>query len=285
MVLPPYWQITPLAVMAVGFGIAHEVGRRRLAARQIPEHRRQRWHRSLAFYTGLGLLVVVSSGPLQRWAMTWLSVHMVSHVIEMFYLPPLLILGAPWVPLLFALPVERRRRLLRAYHLSRAGAVVRAPIRFLCDPVVAIVLFNATMVFWHIPAVYNWASWHDWAMNWLMGPLFVATGYLFWRVILPSHPGPARGSTTVQVVGVVVTAFEMLVLAMALAIFTKDPWYSMHVVMDGPTAALRDQRWAGGILWVCGDLWAIPALVLIAYRMFGTEGGVSASFERALGRA
>jgi hypothetical protein len=82
----------------------------------------------------------------------------------------------------------------------------------------------------------------------------------------------------------VVTVFEMLVLAMALAIFTKAPWYSMNVLMDGSAAALRDQRWAAGILWVCGDFRAIPALVLVAYRIYGTEGGVSASFERALGR-
>ena len=284
MVLPQFWQVSPLAVVALVVGIAHEIGRRRLAARQTEAHRRARWHRSLAFYAGLVLLALVASGPLERWAMTWLSIHMVTHVIEMFYLPPLLILGAPWVPLLFALPVERRRRWLRAYHLSPACAVLRGPVRVLTHPVTAIVLFNGTMILWHLPRVYDWGSWNDWAMNWLMGPMFVVTGYLFWRVILPSHPGPPRGSTKVQVAAVVITAFEMLVLAMALAIFTRTPWYSMHVVMDGPSAALRDQRFAAGILWICGDFWAVPALVLIAYRLYGANGGVSASFERALGR-
>jgi putative membrane protein len=284
MTPPQLWQITPLAVAAVVLGVAHEVGRRRLAVRQCEAHRRARWHRSLAVYAGLVLLALVASGPLQRWSMSWLSVHMVTHVFEMFYLPPLLILGAPWVPLLFAAPAGPRRRWLRAYHLSSTGALARGPIRLLTHPVTAIVLFNGTMVLWHLPAVYNWASWHDWAMNWLMAPMFVVTGYLFWQVILPSHPGPSRGTPKVQVAAVVVTAFEMLVVAMALAIFSHTPVYSMHVAMDGPAAALRDQRWAAGILWVCGDFWAIPALVLIAYRVFGQQGGVSASFERALGR-
>jgi putative copper resistance protein D len=202
----------------------------------------------------------------------------------MFYLPPLLILGAPWVPLLFAAPADRRRRWLRWYHLSRSGALLRGPVAVLTNPVVAVVLFNGTMILWHIPAVYDWASWRQWPMDWVMAPMFVVTGYLFWRVILPSHPTGPRGSTKVQVAAVVVTAFEMLVLAMAMAIFTKTPWYSMHIAMDGPVAALRDQRWAAGILWICGDFWAVPALVLIAYRLYGAEGGVSASFERALGR-
>jgi hypothetical protein len=83
---------------------------------------------------------------------------------------------------------------------------------------------------------------------------------------------------------VVITAFEMLVLAMSMAIFTKTPWYSMNIFMDGSSAALRDQRFGAGILWICGDFWAVPALVLIAYRLYGAEGGVSAQFERALGR-
>jgi cytochrome c oxidase assembly factor CtaG len=239
----------------------------------------------MAFYAGLVILIAVVSGPLERWAMAWLSVHMVIHVIEMFYLPPLLIVGAPWVPLVFALPVGPRRRLLRAFHLSGGWGWARRVRSVLTDPLFAIVLFNGVMVIWHVPAVYDWASWNQWTMDWLMAPSFLVSGVLFWRVILPSHPSPARGSTRVQILAVVVTAFEMLVLAMALAIFTKAPWYSMNVVMDGSVSALRDQRWAAGILWVCGDFWAIPALVLLAYRVYGSDGGVSASLERALGRA
>ncbi len=284
MVLPQFWQVTPIAVIALVVGVAHEIGRRRLAERQTASHRRARWHRSLAFYAGLLLVALVASGPLDRWAMTWLSIHMVMHVLEMFYLPPLLILGAPWVPLLFAAPAGLRRRWLRWYNLSPSGAGLRGPVAVLTNPVVAIVLFNGVMVLWHIPAVFDWATWHPWVMDWLMAPSFVVTGYLFWRVILPSHPSGPRGSTRVQIAAVVVTAFEMLVLAMSMAIFTKTPWYSMNMLMDGPVAALRDQRFAAGILWVCGDFWAVPALVLIAYRLYGVEGGVSASFERALGR-
>jgi putative membrane protein len=283
--LPAYWQVSPVAVVALLVGVAHEVGLRRLAPRQTASHRSRTRRRSFAFYAGLVILIGVVSGPLERWAMAWLSVHMIIHVIEMFYLPPLLIVGAPWVPLVFALPIEGRRRLLRAFYRSRHWGWVRGLRSVVTDPLLAIVLFNGVMVVWHVPVVYDWASWNQWVMAWLMAPSFLLSGILFWRVILPSHPWPARGSTRIQIMAVVVTAFEMLVLAMALAIFTKAPWYSMNVLMDGSVAALRDQRWAAGILWVCGDFWAIPALVLVAYRVYGSEGGVSASLERALGRA
>jgi len=284
MTLPPLWQVTPVGLLAVAVGIAHEAGVRRLGVRQSPAHRLATRRRSWVFYAGLIGLILVVSGPLERWAMAWLSIHMVTHVLEMFYLPPLLIISGPLVPLLFALPVEWRRRVLSAYYRSKSLGWLRFSLRAVTGPVGAIILFNGVMVMWHIPAVYNWASWNDWAMNWLMAPSFVITGLLFWRIILPSHPCAPRGSTRMQIIAIVLTAFEMLVLAMALAIFTKTPWYTMNVLMDGSAGALRDQRFGAGILWVCGDLWAIPALVLVAYRIYGQEGGVSASFERALGR-
>jgi cytochrome c oxidase assembly factor CtaG len=283
--LPPPWQITPLGFMAVTVGLTHEMGLHWLAHRQTPANRRQTRRRSLVFYAGLLGLILASCGPLERWGMQWLSVHMILHIIEMFYLPPLLILGAPWVPMLFALPVDSRRRLLRAYYHSGALGWLRRLYRVVRQPIVAVVLFNAVMVFWHLPVIFDWASWHGWVMNWLMAPSFVVVGLLFWRVILPSHPWPARGSTRLQLGAITVTAFEMLVLAMAMSIFTKAPWYSMNVFMDGAAGALRDQRWAAGILWVCGDFWAVPALVLVAMRLSADSGGVSASFERALGRA
>ena len=284
MQIPPMWQITPLGVAAVVFGVTHEVGLVRLADRQTPPHRRRTRRRSLLLYAGLLVLVLMASGPFDRWAMTYLSVHMVLHVVEMFYVPPLLVLGAPLIPLLFALPSADRRGLLRAYHRAPTLAWLRHAVRWVTGPVAAIVIFNGVMVLWHVPAVFNWASWHDWAMNWLMAPSFVISGILFWRVILPSHPSPPKGTTRLQVAAIVITAFEMLILAMALSIFTKTPWYTMNIAMEGYASALRDQHWAAGILWVCGDFWAVPALVYVTYRAVRRDGGLAASIERVFSR-
>jgi putative membrane protein len=284
MPLPAPWQITPLAVVAVALCVTYEFGLRSLALRQTFDHRRRTRRRSIVFYAGMLGAALVASSPLERWAMPWLSVHMILHVVEMFYLPPLLIVGAAWVPLLFAFPVEQRRRILSDYYRAPSLRWLRSATSIFTNPIFAIVAFNGVMLFWHLPAVYDWAAWHDWSMGWLMTPSFLIVGYLFWRVFLGSHPAPPRGSTRLQLIAIVTTAFVMLVLAMAMAIFTKDPWYSMNVIMDGSTAALRDQRFAAGILWVCGDFWVVPALVLVLYRLSNREGGVLGSLERALGR-
>jgi cytochrome c oxidase assembly factor CtaG len=282
--VPSLWHLTPVAVLALVAGIAHEIGLRRLARRQEPARRRRFRLRSLLFYGGLVAVALVASGPLERWSRRSLTVHMLTHVFEMFYLPVLLIVGAPWVPLVFALPVLARRRLFRWYHRAGAAAGLRWAHRVLVLPAVGVVLFNGAMIVWHLPAVYDWAVEHDWPVDWLMTPTYVLAGLLFWRVILPSHPWPSRGSTRMQVAAIVVTGFIMLAMAIALAVLSQGPWYQPNVVLEGAHNALRDQRWAAGVLWVCGDFWAAPALVLVAWRLYGSDGGVSASFERALGR-
>lgn len=284
MALPPFWQITPVGVLAVCIGAAHQVGVARLAERQGSAGRRRTHRRSLIFYSGLLGLILVVSGPLDRWAMQSLSVHMVIHVVEMFYLPPLLVLGGPVVPVAFFLRAAKRRTVLQWWYRSRALAGVRRFAGFVAHPVSAIVIFNGVMVLWHIPVVFDWASWHQWPMNWLMTPSFVASGILFWRIFLPSHPRSPRGSIPLQVVAVVVTAFEMLALAMALGVFAKAPWYSMNIVMEGSSRALRDQHWAAGILWVCGDFWAVPALVLVGYRLVRRPAALSTSLDQLLNR-
>ena len=124
----------------------------------------------------------------------------------------------------------------------------------------------------------------DVVSTWLMTLSFVLTGYLFWRVILPSGPFQPRGGVRIQVLAIVVTAFEMLVLAISMAIMSHTAWYSTYVLMNGAGEALRDQRVAAGILWICGDFWTIPALIVIVRRLIAEQGGVGPALERSLGR-
>ena len=53
--------------------------------------------------------------------------------------------------------------------------------------------------------------------------------------------------------------------------------------MQGAPAALSAQRRAAGILWVCGDLWAVPAIAVLGWRL-ASGGEVSSWLEHKLGR-
>jgi cytochrome c oxidase assembly factor CtaG len=279
------WTISPLWVPVLVLVVVEELGLRRLMARCAPASARRWRRRGFTYEAGLVVFALLDSSPLMGVAMAHLTAHMALHVVEMFYLPILLVLGAPFLPALFALPVEPRRRLLRAWHLGSSAALTRRVGAFVTSPLVALVAFNGVMIFWHLPSVFNWASFHDAAHTWLMGPSFLIVGYLFWRLILPSGPYPVRASVRFQILAVMVTAFEMVVLAISIGVFSHSAWYQMNILMLGPAAAFSDQQTAAGVLWVCGDFWVIPALVVIARRLMDETGGVGAAFEAAVGRA
>src|SRR5262245_55101256 len=91
------WLIAPLAVAAGlyvrGWWLLHC---------QMPQ-RFTVWH-LVSFQTGLCLLCLVLAPPLERLAEVLLQAHMTQHLVLMMVAPPLLVWGAPILPLLRGLP-------------------------------------------------------------------------------------------------------------------------------------------------------------------------------------
>ena len=59
---------------------------------------------ALIFWAGLVVLLLAVVSPVDYWSDTYLSAHVVQHILLAFVAPPLIVLGAPWVPLLARLP-------------------------------------------------------------------------------------------------------------------------------------------------------------------------------------
>ena len=131
MQLPPYWQVTPIGLVAVLVGIAHEIGLRRLALRQTPEHRRKARRRSWVFYAGLAGLVLVVSGPLDRWSMAPVEhPYGAAHLGDVLSTAPVDHRRSLGAARSSPSRVDQRRRLLRGYHRSRGrGGSARPPDR------------------------------------------------------------------------------------------------------------------------------------------------------------
>jgi len=279
------WSFDPFLVVVLVLVAAHELGLARLRARSVPARTRQRRLRSVAFYGGLAVLLIAVESPIDYWASDYFFVHMIEHLLIAFYAPILIVAGAPWIPLLFALPVGIRRRFGRFLILGAWSSVFRNLGRAVLNPWFALISFNLVMVLWHAPVLFDLSERNQTVHIWLMHGSFFVTGVLFWLQIIPSHPMRPKASPIWQAGAIITTNVVMFVLAMALSIFTATSWYSGYAHIPGVTLSpFADQQIGAAILWVCGDFWAVPALIVIIKRAMDQEGGLADAVDRLFHR-
>jgi putative membrane protein len=281
-----HWSYDPFIVLAVLVAALYEIGLRGLARRSRPERTRQRRLRSLFFYSGLAVLLITVDSPIDYWSDSYFYVHMVQHLLLSFAAPSLIVAGAPWQPLLDALPGRLGQRATRSAARDQWSRPLRAAGRFLGRPWTAVILFNVVMVGWHVPALYDLAETNQAVHIWLMhGSLFV-TGVLFWLQFIPSPPARIRMRPGAQIAALAGTNVVMWFLAMSMSIFATRSWYPVYDHIPGVTLPpFADQQIGAAILWVCGDFWCYPAVVLVFRRMIARDGSVSATVDKMLRRS
>jgi len=241
------------AVLAAGLIVAAQLyvrGNRRLA------HRRGRW-RQAAFAAALVLIGLALCTPYDRIADRSLAAHMLQHIVLMGFVPPLLMLAAPWTFFWRVLPLRARRRV--------APRAMR--LRHLISPWPAFLLLNIDLAVWHVPWLYDLTLRSE-AVHYLEHATFLFTGTLFWIPILDSPPLHAR-LNELQAAGFALAGLATgWVLALVLA-FAPSPLYpayaSLHHRLFG-LSALADQQIAGGLMLAIGAIPLSVAVFVFLYR-------------------
>lgn len=172
------------------------------------------------------------------------AAHMAQHVLLLAVAPPLIVLSTPWTRLWQSLP------------------------RALTHPIFAWTLFNATMVVWHIPALYD-ASLRSGALHGFEHCLFFGTGLLFWGAAFDSARLASWWRIAYLTTGMLVGWLIALVLA-----FATSPLYSAYAALPHRPwglSELADQQIAAGVMWVPGSLAYTVAIIVFVYRWLEPE--------------
>lgn len=271
------WSLDPAVVVALlASGWMYARGVERMWRRSGAGGGIRRWQ-AACFTGGWLTLAVAMLTPLHPLGQVLFSAHMVQHELLMALAAPLLVLGRPLVPLLWALPMRWRRRLGGWTKVS----AVRGGWRTVSAPFAAWLLHAAALWLWHLPAPYTAALASE-SMHALQHASFLGTGLLFWWALLHGREG--RMGYGASVFYLFATAMHSSALG-ALLTLAPSPWYGAY---EGATAAwgltpLEDQQLAGLIMWIpAGFAYLVAGLVLVAAWMRESERRAVRWQERAL---
>jgi putative membrane protein len=236
---------------------------RRTRAEQFP-----RW-RLAAFLGGLLALFVAVSSPLDTFSESLLFMHMAQHWVLISIAPPLIVFGAPVVPMLRGLPRWIVRRPLRP--LFQTGALP-AMGRFLTRPQVAWLAMNGAYLAWHIPAAYEFALSSENVHNGEHACFFLTSLMFWWPVI---EPWPMRRSFNrwllIPYLGLAEAVNTALSAFLCFSGRVLYPSYSEMPRLFG-LSALNDQVAAGAFMWICGSMaYMIAAIVLVMLLISGKQ--------------
>jgi putative membrane protein len=211
-----------------------------------------------AFAGGWIVLVLALVSPLHRLGGVLFSAHMAQHELLLAAAAPLLILGRPLVPFVWALPITWRRMVGN----WAAMAPVRGTWELLTLPLVAWALHGVAIWLWHAPALFE-ATLRSDLVHTLQHISFLGTGLLFWWALLRGRGG--RIGRPAAVLYLFTTSVHTTVLG-ALLTFSSRAWYPLYAPATAAwgLTPLEDQQLAGLIMWVPANLSYLIAALVIA---------------------
>jgi putative membrane protein len=205
-----------------------------------------------AFIAGWLTLAIALLSPIATLSEWLFSVHMTQHELLMLVAAPLIAIGRPIVPMMFALPARIRAA---AGHRTASGA-----LRLASSPFFVVTLHLLVVTIWHIPVLYEAAVVDD-RVHLFQHIGFAGTAALFWWGLIRGRYG--RLGYGAAVMYLFATALHNGALG-ALLSFSASPWYPLYVRRAGESDPLVDQQLAGLIMWVPAGI----VMMLFALAMF-----------------
>ena len=226
--------------------------------------------RAAAFVCGVFFVWVAVGSPLGELDEELLWVHMVQHLLLMTVAPPLLLLGAPALPLLHGLPQIFSQKVLGPF---LRWSVVQWFGRVITKPVFCWLAATTVLLVWHHPAVFAQGlkshSWHE-----VEHASFLGAGLLFWWPVIRPWPSADRQARWSIVLYLFLATLPCDALS-AFLTFCGHVVYTPYLLAPRlfDVSPLRDQAFAGALMWV-GVTFAylIPAAFLTTHFLSNASG-------------
>lgn len=220
--------------------------------------------RALCFCSGVLAFWLAIASPIGVFDDVLLTAHMIQHLILMSIAPPLILLGAPAVPLLRGLPRPLLQKIFAPLLRSR---LVRHIAHVLFLPIIGWLALNIAFIGWHIPSAYELALhsdfWHE-----VEHICFFSTSTLFWWTVLQPWPSRAHFAQW-KIIPYLLTADFVNTGLSAFFAFGGRVFYPSYA--NAPRlfslSPLNDQIAAGALMWVFGSLLYLAPVVAIVFRM------------------
>lgn len=252
------WSLPPVVTFAIVLSaVVYLRGWRRLrraGVRCLPP-----W-RAVSFLSGLCVVWIALASPIDALNEFVLTAHMLQHMLLMMVAPPLMLLGAPLVPIVRGLPSVAARK-VAALILKRPA--VEQMGHALTNPVAGALLMGVVMFAWHTPVLYELAlrseSWHE-----VEHASFLCVSLIFWWPVVLPWPSRGQWPRWAMVPYLLLADLQNTALSAILA-FSDRVLYPSY--SEAPRifrlSALEDQVAAGAFMWVAGSLaFVLPAIVL-----------------------
>jgi putative membrane protein len=216
--------------------------------------------RVISFSLGLFLIWMAVGSPLAALDEQMLTVHMIQHLLLMTFAAPLMLLGLPVTPFLQGLP--------HRFAQAVVGPLFRWPPaqrfgRMLVRPTFSWLAAAATLVGWHVPAIFTLAlqsgAWHLFEQA-----TFLVAGLLFWWPVVQPWPNAPREPRWSILLYLFLATLPCDILS-ALLVFSERVAFPVYLSASRQSglSVLADQQCAGALMWTCITIvYLVPAAIL-----------------------